>query len=110
MKNIILEISFDDTDGYKGHGEDTAELIKSAMENQIRYDIEADGVVKEGWKVNLIEADSSIRVLDLSDEQYYFVRTNGQKVFKATKQGDEGKFECLYWIYMNSRCIETKYK
>ncbi len=49
MKTIILEITFDDTDGYKGHGEDTAELIK----NEMGISLESDGVIKEGWTVTL---------------------------------------------------------
>ncbi len=53
MKKIILEIEFDDTDGYKGHGENTAELIKAALENEMSVSFEADKVIKNGWKVTL---------------------------------------------------------
>ena len=53
MKKIILEIEYDDTDGYKGHGDNAAELIKSAIENEIRVSLQADGVIKEGWRVRL---------------------------------------------------------
>lgn len=53
MKKITLEIEFDDTDGYKGHGDNTAELIKNAFENEMEYSFEADGVIKEGWKITL---------------------------------------------------------
>ncbi len=53
MKKIILEVEFDDTDGYKGHGENTSELIKSALENEMAVSFEADKVIKEGWKVTL---------------------------------------------------------
>ncbi len=53
MKTILIEIKFDDTDGYKGHGEDTAELIKSSIENEMGISLEADGVIKEGWTVTL---------------------------------------------------------
>ncbi len=53
MKTIILEITFDDTDCYKGHGEDTAELIKSSIENEMGIGLESDGMIKEGWTVTL---------------------------------------------------------
>lgn len=52
-KKIILEVEYDDTDGYKGHGENTAELIKSSLENEMSVGLEADGVIKEGWTVTL---------------------------------------------------------
>lgn len=55
MKKITLVIEFDDTDGYKGHGDDTGELIKNTLENELEYSLEADGVIKEGWKVTLSE-------------------------------------------------------
>lgn len=51
MKKLILVIEFDDTDGYKGHGDDTGELIKETLENELKYNLEADGVIKEGWKI-----------------------------------------------------------
>ena len=51
------------------------------------------------------EVNESRLVLALSDEQQYFVRLeNGNEVFKSEKFGDESKFECLYWIYMNGDC------
>lgn len=59
MKEIIFKIVFDDTDGYKGHGEDTAELIKTSIENEIQMSLEGDGVIKEGWKLEIIEDEKS---------------------------------------------------
>ena len=53
MKKITLEIEFDDSLGYKGHGDDTAELIKNILENELEMSLEADGVIKEGWTVTL---------------------------------------------------------
>jgi hypothetical protein len=53
MKKIVIEITFDDTDGYKGHGEDTAELIKSIITNELKVELESDGVIKPGWKVEV---------------------------------------------------------
>ena len=53
MKKITLEIEFDDSLGYKGHGDDTAELIKNGLENFLDIDLVSDGVIKEGWTVTL---------------------------------------------------------
>lgn len=53
MKKITLEIEFDDTDGYKGHGDDTTELIIEVIKREIEVSLEHDGVIKEGWKVTL---------------------------------------------------------
>ncbi len=53
MKKIILEIEFDDTDGYKGHGENTGEIIKRIIENEMEYNLESDDVIKTGWSVTL---------------------------------------------------------
>jgi len=50
-------------------------------------------------------ARGSRLVLDLSDEEKYFVKLeNGNIVFEADKFGEAGKFECLYWIYRNGDC------
>ena len=57
MKTIILEIKFDDTDGYKGHGENTAELIIETLKNEMEMGMEADGVIKKGWTVKLVETE-----------------------------------------------------
>ena len=58
MKKVTLEITFDDTKGYKGHGDNTADLIKNAIENELKFELEADGVVKPGWSVVVVEAES----------------------------------------------------
>lgn len=58
MKKITLEITFDDTKGYKGHGDDTADLIKNAIEKELKFELEADGVVKSGWSVVVVEAEA----------------------------------------------------
>lgn len=60
MKTITLTIKFDDTDCYKGHGDDTAEIIKSVIENELEYSLEADGVIKEGWTISLESQDTSL--------------------------------------------------
>ncbi len=59
MKTITLTIQFDDTGCYKGHGDDTAELIKYVFENEMKYSLEADGVIKEGWSISLESQDTS---------------------------------------------------
>lgn len=58
MKKITLEITFDDTNGYKGHGDYTAGLIKDAIEKELKFELEADGVVKPGWSVVVVEDES----------------------------------------------------
>lgn len=55
MKEITIKITFDDKDGYKGHGENVSELIKHGVENFMEIDLEGDGVIKKGWTVNVIE-------------------------------------------------------
>lgn len=55
MKKILLEIEFDDTDCYKGFGDNTSEVIKMSLENEMEYSLESDGVIKKGWKVKIIE-------------------------------------------------------
>jgi hypothetical protein len=65
---------------------------------------------EKGWEKAMrddgVNESNSKLILDLSDEQQYFVRLkNGNKVFKSGKFNQESKFECLYWIYMNSNCF-----
>jgi hypothetical protein len=55
MKEITIKITFDDKDGYKGHGENIPELIKTGLENFMQIDLEGDGVIKKGWTVNIVE-------------------------------------------------------
>lgn len=55
MKEITIKILFDDQDGYKGHGDDTTELILDGLNNFMGIDLESDGVIKSGWKVELVD-------------------------------------------------------
>lgn len=55
MKELILKITFDDTDGYKGHGDDTSEIIKDIIEREMEMELEDDDVIKSGWKVEEIK-------------------------------------------------------
>jgi hypothetical protein len=48
MKEITIKIKFDDEGCYKGHGEDTSELIKNGVEQYLQYDLEGDNVIKKG--------------------------------------------------------------
>ncbi len=55
MKKITIEITFDDTDGYKGHGDDTCKVIKDSIEREIKIGLEGDGVVKPGWEIKAVD-------------------------------------------------------
>lgn len=57
MTNITIKIQFDDEGGYKGHGDDTLELIKRGIDNFMEIDLEHDGVIKKGWSVQIIPND-----------------------------------------------------
>ncbi len=67
MTKIILEIEFDDSDCYKGHEDNTSELIKDSLESEMQYSLQADNVIKEGWKVKLIEEDRINKLEAVSD-------------------------------------------
>jgi hypothetical protein len=54
VKEIVIKIEFDDDGGYKGHGDDTPELIKKGIETYLEIDMEGDGVIKKGWQVEII--------------------------------------------------------
>ena len=56
MTTILIKIQFDDEGGYKGCGDDTVELIKNGIENFMEIDLEHDGVIKEGWSVEVSPA------------------------------------------------------
>lgn len=59
MKKVTLEITFDDTKGYKGHGDNTADLIKNAIEKELEFELEPDGVVKSGWEVKVVDNNNT---------------------------------------------------
>jgi hypothetical protein len=54
MKEIILKIQFDDEGCYKGHGDNTDELIKEGLEQYLQIDLQGDNVIKEGWSVEIL--------------------------------------------------------
>ena len=54
MKEIILKIQFDDEGCYKGHGNDTAKLIKEGLEQFLQIDLQGDNVIKKGWTVDVV--------------------------------------------------------
>ncbi len=55
MKQVILKIQFDDENGYEGHGENTAQLIKEILEREMQFTLEDDGVIKPGWEIEMVE-------------------------------------------------------
>lgn len=54
MKEIILKIQFDDEGCYKGHGDNTGELIKEGLEQYLQIDLQGDNVIKKGWTVEVV--------------------------------------------------------
>ena len=53
MQELILKITFDDTDGYKGHGEDTKKIIKFLLERELQMELVQDKVIKN-FKVEIL--------------------------------------------------------
>jgi hypothetical protein len=49
-----LKIQFDDEGCYKGHGDDTAELIKEGLKQYLQIDLQGDNVIKKGWTVEAV--------------------------------------------------------
>lgn len=66
MTELILKITFDDTDGYKGHGDNTSELIKMGIEETMQYSLEDDSVIKEGWTVEIVEEQPTLNKVKLT--------------------------------------------
>lgn len=60
LKEILIKVTFDDTDGYKGHGEDTADLIKKGLETFMEIDLEGDKVIKPDWSVAVVTGKAEI--------------------------------------------------
>lgn len=54
MKEIVIKIIFDEG-SYKGHGDDTSKLILNGIEQYLEYDLESDNVIKDNWKVKILE-------------------------------------------------------
>lgn len=54
MKEVTLKIQFDDEGCYKGHGDDTAELIKEGLKQYLQIDLQGDNVIKKGWTVEAV--------------------------------------------------------
>ncbi len=57
MKEITIKIKFDDDGGYKGHGDDTSQLIMDGVKLFMEIDLEGDGVIKKGWAVELVDGE-----------------------------------------------------
>ena len=58
-KVIFLKVTFNDENGYKGHGDDTREIIRYLLEREMEVSLEHDDVIKEGFKVELVELPSN---------------------------------------------------
>ena len=59
MRELVLKIKFDDEGCYKGHGDDTAELIENSIIQYLEIELESDGVIKEGWSVEVLSSTSN---------------------------------------------------
>lgn len=55
MKEIIIKVTVDDSDGYKGHGDDIKELILNGLKTYLEYDLEQDSVIKPNWSVEILK-------------------------------------------------------
>lgn len=56
MKELVLKIKFDDEGCYKGQGDNTAELIENGIIQYLEIELESDGVIKEGWSVEVVSS------------------------------------------------------
>ena len=56
MKELVLKIKFDDEGCYKGHGDDISELIEEGIKQFLEIELESDGVIKEGWTVEVVSS------------------------------------------------------
>jgi hypothetical protein len=54
MKELVLKIKFDEEGCYKGHGDNTSELIENGIIQYLEIELESDGVIKEGWSVEVV--------------------------------------------------------
>jgi hypothetical protein len=54
MKEVTIKIKFDDTDGYKGHGDDVGEIIKELLEREIDISLVDDKVIKDNYSIEII--------------------------------------------------------
>jgi hypothetical protein len=54
MKELILKIKYDATNGYKGHGEDVDEMIVNSIDQELSNEFEADGIIKPNWTLEIL--------------------------------------------------------
>jgi hypothetical protein len=59
MKELVLKIKFDDEGCYKGHGDNTSELIENGIIQYLEIELESDGVIKEGWSVEVVSSTNN---------------------------------------------------
>ena len=58
MRTVTIKVSFDDDGGYKGHGDKVEDLIALGLNNFMNVDLEGDGVIKNGWTVELVDKEA----------------------------------------------------
>ncbi len=54
MTELIIKIVYDDSDCYKGCGDDTTEIIKNGIEQFMQIDLKDDGIIKDDFSVEII--------------------------------------------------------
>jgi len=84
MKKLTLIIKFDDTDGYKGHGEDTSNIILGLLEREMKYSLEADGVIKKGWEIS--QSTLNDFILPLKQKMYNLLHEHEGMLVKDFKE------------------------
>jgi hypothetical protein len=58
MKELIIKITYDDTDCYQGKGE-AADAILSAIDGEMQIGIEGDGIVNKGWDIEVVKCSDN---------------------------------------------------
>jgi hypothetical protein len=89
MKELVLKIKFDDEGCYKGHGDDISELIEEGIKQFLEIELESDGVIKEGWSVEVV---SSTNLLNLK-KQNNMEFTLEEKIRTVFNSGNVVKIE-----------------
>ena len=57
MKEVTIKITFDDTDGYKGYGNNVGEIIKEILEREIDISLVYDKVIKNNFSIEIVSSD-----------------------------------------------------
>jgi hypothetical protein len=54
MKELIIKILYDDENCYKGHGDDTEEILLNTIKTNIEMDLVDDDVIKDNWSIEIL--------------------------------------------------------